>query len=111
MPSIFEPLTSSSYGRTEVLAFAGELDLATAPQFEAYFEALDLDGRDDVVLDAARISFVDSTGLRSILRISERCRRNGCSFRVDSPSTQLRKLLELTGTGAVLLSDAGAGNL
>ena len=53
--------------RTETgLAVGGELDLATTPQLS---EALDeaTAGEGDIVLDVSELTFIDSTGLRTLL--------------------------------------------
>ena len=50
-----------------VLALAGELDCATAPSLESALDELLAAGWDDVVLDVARLAFVDSTGLVAVL--------------------------------------------
>jgi anti-sigma B factor antagonist len=67
---------------------AGELDMATTPQLESMCDGLD----SLVALDLSRVRFIDSTGLRSLVRIRER--REGMVL--VAPSVAVRRLLSLT---------------
>lgn len=83
-------------GRT-CLRVAGELDLATA---EALDEALTnaLSCADSVVLDLSELTFMDSTGLASIIAGLGRAGGHGAVLEIASPlPPQPHKLLELTG--------------
>ncbi len=73
-----------------LLAPAGELDIATVPLLEASYEELE-HGR--VLLDLSGISFIDSTGLQLLLRLSER--NAGRLEIIGSPA--LDRLLQITG--------------
>ena len=50
-----------------VVGLAGELDLATAPALVAELEALRGGDAGRVVIDAARLSFIDSSGLNALV--------------------------------------------
>lgn len=75
-----------------VVVADGELDLATAPQLERRLG--ELSGR--LVLDLRRLDFIDSTGLRLLLRTEERSRRDGLDLRL-APGPAAQRLIELTG--------------
>jgi anti-sigma B factor antagonist len=65
-PTGFSISTSEQGARTVVLV-RGELDLATAPALEqAVTEGLDAGG--EVVVDLRELTFMDSTGLRVLVR-------------------------------------------
>jgi anti-sigma B factor antagonist len=65
-PTGFAISTSEQGGRTVVLV-QGELDLATAPQLEEVVTER-LAAGDEVVLDLRELAFMDSTGLRVLVR-------------------------------------------
>ena len=89
------------------LLLRGELDLATAPGLETPVLGLCREGVSAVELDLSRLTFMDSTGLRAVLRAQELCAEHGCDFLVIPGSGQVQRLLELTGTTDVLpLADA-----
>lgn len=75
------------------LAAAGELDIATASRLEGILLAL----KGLVVLDLREIDFIDSTGLRLLLRADARARRDGTDLRLLCGDA-VRRLLQLTGT-------------
>jgi anti-anti-sigma factor len=90
-------LISDSHGAAHVLRVRGEIDLATAPGLE---EALAPAGAQPsclVVVDLTQCSFIDSSGLRSLLRAQERLRRAGSIVAVAGLQPNVRKVFELTG--------------
>jgi anti-anti-sigma factor len=85
-------------GATATFALAGELDLASVGALDAACDEGRLDGSSgDVVVDLSRLAFVDSTGTRGILRLSERCTRGGLELKVVAGPPAVQKALELTG--------------
>ena len=75
---------------------AGELDQATAPELSGpLMEAAESDG-DSVLIDFKECEFIDSTGLAVLVAAHERI-RDGRSFSICCASTQVRRLLEITG--------------
>jgi anti-anti-sigma factor len=84
-------------GGRVVLALLGELDMASADRLQ---QAVDDDARPtdtSVVLDLEGLQFIDSTGLRVILRALERCRGRGQEFAITRGSPQVQRLLSITG--------------
>lgn len=49
-----------------------------------------------VVLDCSDVTFMDSSGIRTIVAESERHDANGGTLKVANPSAVVRRLLELT---------------
>jgi anti-sigma B factor antagonist len=83
-------------GRTTTVACAGELDMSTAGRFlEAVREACQ--GRPERLrLDLSGVEFVDSTGLRSLLRARDGASAAGAAVELAA-SAQLQRLLDLSG--------------
>jgi anti-sigma B factor antagonist len=102
----FEVQQSVRDGR-HTLLLIGELDLAVAAGLEATVLGLCGEGVSAVELDLSRLTFMDSTGLRAVLRAQELCAEHGYDFLVIPGSGQVQRLLELTGTTDVLpMADA-----
>ena len=94
-------------GRCEVIELAGELDMATAPHLEAVLDRM-LVIPDQIVVDVERLTFIDSSGLRLLLRASQlvegRIRLRGCS-------QQITKVFDISGlTSAFTLEEATAAS-
>jgi anti-sigma B factor antagonist len=49
-----------------------------------------------IVVDLAELTYVDSTGLGALVRLSVSARQHGCEFRLLHLGKQLRNLLKLT---------------
>ncbi|MDQ2943743.1 MAG: STAS domain-containing protein [Candidatus Dormibacteraeota bacterium] len=79
-----------------VVAPTGRLDVAGAPTLkEAIGEALK-NGQPRVVIDMEGISFVDSTGLGSVIAALKQIRSSQGDLRLAAPNQQVRVVLELT---------------
>ena len=59
------------------LALIGELDLSTVDQVEEELRKVEDGGAETVVLDLTSLSFLDSTGLRTIVTADQRARKSG----------------------------------
>ena len=78
------------------LAISGDLDLVTVDQFAAAIdEALSTEPH-EVVLDLAGVSFIDSAGIKGMVKLANRCRSMGASLTTINASAQARRVLELT---------------
>ncbi|HEX2411370.1 MAG TPA: STAS domain-containing protein [Solirubrobacteraceae bacterium] len=102
---------SASYGIADrpevdgiaVLALVGELDLAAAPLLRARIEQAGT-GR-ALVIDFARVTFVDSAVLKELLRARGELAANGVRLVLAGVPMPVRRLLDLTRTSE-LFEDA-----
>jgi anti-sigma B factor antagonist len=85
--------------RRAVVSLAGELDLATVAEAGSAFDALRLDGCEEIVADVGGLSFIDSQGLQLLMRLQLDARESGWSFRLAGSSHAVRRLLDLTELG------------
>jgi anti-anti-sigma factor len=74
----------------------GDIDLAGGPLLEAAI--LRRESSEPVVIDLAKVEFIDSSGLRSLLGASRRASDRGTSVVLRRPSTGVVRLLAITGT-------------
>jgi len=83
-------------GGATIVAPTGRLDVAGAPALkDAISEALK-NGQPRVVLDMEGVSFVDSTGLGSVIAALKQIRSSQGDLRLAAPNQQVRVVLELT---------------
>src|SRR5688572_373686 len=77
-----QPFTVSSrqLGATAVVIPEGELDLAGVGRFEDAVDSAVTDGADRVVIDLRNLTFMDSSGLRSMVMIDARAESDGFAF-------------------------------
>ena len=79
-----------------VIAPTGRLDVAGAPALKEAVAEVVKDGRQHVVIDMEGVSFVDSTGLGSVIAALKQVRGSQGELRLAAPNQQVRVVLELT---------------
>jgi anti-anti-sigma factor len=79
-----------------VVAPTGRLDVAGAPALKDAISELAKDGPQKVVIDMEGVSFVDSTGLGSVIAALKQVRGTQGELRLAAPNQQVRVVLELT---------------
>ena len=83
------------------LRLGGALDLATVPKLEAELARLTREAR-RLILDLSTLQFMDSTGLRCMLKLDAESRRDGFSLALVPGPPAVQRVFEITGTAAVL---------
>jgi anti-anti-sigma factor len=79
------------------LALHGDLDLASAEVFEGRVRDLLEAGAMLVVIDVSGVNFVDSAGLRSLIKVDQLAASHDAVIKLEGLTPTLRRLLELTG--------------
>ena len=75
----------------------GELDLDSVHHVETALEALRGDGCPEVVLDLRGLTFMDSTGLRLVIRWDTAAREGGFRFAIVPGRDVVQRVFRLTG--------------
>lgn len=92
-------------GDRAVLTFSGELDVYVAHRFRDALVDLAEAGTCHLDLDLRGVTFLDSHGLSVLLHARKRAVRAGGSLRVVGLSPQVERVLDTTGTRALLLGE------
>ena len=81
---------------------SGDIDVAGGPILDAAIieQENGLDGSSSIVVDLTDVTFIDSSGLRSLLGASRRAGERSGAVVLRSPSPAVQRLLEITGTTA-----------
>jgi anti-sigma B factor antagonist len=75
----------------------GELDLDTAPALEQELASVREQGTSRLVLDLRRLTFMDSTGLRLVIRWDTAGREEGFDFAIVPGPDVVQRVIRLTG--------------
>jgi anti-sigma B factor antagonist len=77
----------------------GELDLATAPELEEKVLAAVREADRVVILDLRELTFMDSTGVRTIVAAHKAAGENGTDLRVIRPRSDnpVTRVIEISG--------------
>ena len=77
--------------------------MAGCDEFDAVVRMLGADGLREIVIDLSELTFIDSSGIRSLLDSKRRADAQGVALVVRGPENgQVRQVLKLTGVDHVL---------
>jgi anti-sigma B factor antagonist len=89
-------------GGWHTLRLSGELDLVSTQLLDdaiAHVDAITIDG---ITLDLGKVEFIDSTGVRAVLTLRERCRQRGTEFQIVPGPPAVQRVFDVTGLCDVL---------
>jgi anti-anti-sigma factor len=84
-------------GDLTILIVRGELDAYSAPTLDAAFDQALADGAQHLVLDLTEVGFIDSSGLRSMIRARKEVDNAPGALRIRNPQPATVRLLDITG--------------
>lgn len=95
-------------GRAAVLAMSGDLDLLSAPElYQRGAQALA--DRRKLILDMSRVTFCDSSGFNTLLRLRRRAEEADVGLVLAALPNQVRRLLVLSGAEMMFTTTASLG--
>lgn len=94
--SILNVEIESANGRARV-ALSGELDISSAGRVEDELTALQAQSPELLVLDLRALEFMDSTGLRLIVRADEAARAGGTRFVIVRGPEPVQRVFQIVG--------------
>lgn len=99
----FELAVEPGNGRTTFVP-RGELDLATAPELEEQVLGAIRAADREVVLDLRELTFMDSTGVRTIVAAHQEAERSGAALRLVRPprESSVARVIEISGIDEAL---------
>ena len=80
-----------------VVIIRGEVDLATASDLESCVQRAFADQPSSIVLDLEAMTFIDSSGLRVLVALTNDARSRGATLALRNTPRHARRVLELTG--------------
>jgi anti-sigma B factor antagonist len=95
-----QPLSISSERRGDVhrVAPSGELDIATVASLERVLAEVEASDAGTIVLDLTGLRFIDSTGLRLVIELNDRCGGAAGRLRVVADGAPaVERLLDIVG--------------
>lgn len=80
-----------------IVEVRGEVDVYSHARLRQYLEALYARGARSLVIDAAGIEFIDSSGLGVLVGAYKRSNRRGGFLLVAAPCPRVARMLQITG--------------
>lgn len=90
-------VTATSLEGTRVIAIAGDVDLSSVADVQAHIDAAFAAGHSFLVIDLARVAFLDSAALHTLFRALHRARRVGGDIAVVCLDPSVRRVLDVFG--------------
>lgn len=87
----------SSPGEALTVTVRGDVDLATAPDLESTIREAFAKSPSSLVLDLAGLTFIDSSGLRALVAVSNEARSRDVAIALRSVPRHAQRVLEMTG--------------
>lgn len=79
-----------------ILELSGEIDINTSPQVRKAFDQLIKDQRKKILLNFTQVTYIDSSGLATLVEMLQRLKRFGGGLRLCNLSEKVRALFEIT---------------
>ena len=96
-------IATSIDGTTARVTLAGELDLDGVESVTSALTGLAREGATTVLVDASGLTFLDSSGLRALLSGRQALGDVDVPLIIEHASPAVERVLEITGTRALLL--------
>jgi anti-sigma B factor antagonist len=103
-------ISAAAVDGIKVLCLAGELDMATVPEFaDALTATLRSGGTSDIMVDLAALTFLDAAGLTAFVRAHGIARRSGRALLARNPRDEVDTVLRITDVADLLqIADIGS---
>ena len=74
----------------------GEIDINTSPQVKKAFDKIIGDKKEKIIVNLKDVSYVDSSGLATLVEILKGLRTYGGKLKLTNLSTKIKSLFEIT---------------
>jgi anti-anti-sigma factor len=99
-------ISSRRNGAHVVVELVGELDLHGSDRLAVEVQQALREPLEVLELDATRLTFADSAGLRAVLLARTEAESSGAAFRISAVSPPVGRVIEIAGLGDLLLPAA-----
>ncbi|MEY9858487.1 anti-anti-sigma factor [Catenulispora sp. GAS73] len=97
-------------GQAVTVTVAGDVDLAAADTLWSVLDEYVHAGA-QVVVDCSRVAFLDSMGLRTLIRAQHKAGASGARLTLAAPSEAVLRVLQLAGVAELFVLDiSGSGS-
>jgi anti-anti-sigma factor len=86
-----------------VIAAEGRIDTVTSTRFEAYCVAAIDAGARRLVLDFAKLIYISSAGLSSVLAVAKHAAHSGGTFAISGLSGMVKEIFSISGFDGIVL--------
>ena len=84
-------------GADSVLTVRGDIDLASAPDFETSLRTALDQSPSSITIDLTGLTFIDSSGLRVLVSLSKEAQSRGATLGLRNVPRHAQRVLDITG--------------
>jgi len=107
---VFEAQVEPGHDGMVVVRVAGEIDMAVDALLENVLcGAANDDGARHVIVDMARVEFLDSSGIHALVRGYRAATETGATFAIRNAGSMVLRVLRITGVAEIFGLDGVAG--
>ncbi|HEX4814487.1 MAG TPA: STAS domain-containing protein [Nonomuraea sp.] len=85
-----------------LIIVAGEVDATTSEELESYIDRVRRRLGDHLIFEVSRLTFLDSSGLATLLAAATLARAHGAGVHLVAPRPRVGRLLDITGSWQTL---------
>ncbi|MBU2102811.1 MAG: STAS domain-containing protein [Candidatus Omnitrophota bacterium] len=74
----------------------GEVNITTSPELRKAFEKIIHDNQKKIIIDFTQVTYIDSSGLATLIEMLQRLRKIGGSLRLANMSQKVKNVFEIT---------------
>jgi anti-sigma B factor antagonist len=93
---------SETRGATRVVTIVGELDVFTTPRLRGALDEAFLSGPEEIVIDLAAVTFLDSTCIHALVSANRRARTAGVSLSIVPAAAPVHRAFAIAGVDGLL---------
>jgi anti-anti-sigma factor len=90
-------IDNATSGAECVVTVRGDIDLASAPDFESSLRTAVEASPSTITIDLAALTFIDSSGLRVLVSLSKEAQSRGATLRLRNVPRHAQRVLDITG--------------
>ncbi|MFO7985647.1 MAG: STAS domain-containing protein [Desulfatiglandaceae bacterium] len=85
-----------------IAAVNGRIDAVTAPEFERQLNDWVAQGRSDLLMDLNGLDYISSAGLRSMLGIAKKLKKDGRALMLCSLTDTVKEVFDISGFNTII---------
>ena len=89
-------ITEDKHDDVTVCMIEGEINITTSPDLRKAFDALIKNNVGKVVVDLTNVSYIDSSGLATLVEMFQRLKKIGGRLRFAGMNQKIRSIFEIT---------------
>jgi anti-sigma B factor antagonist len=89
-------ITQEKCNDVTVCNVEGEINITTSTELRKNFDALLRDKVNKVIVDLTAVSYIDSSGLATLIELFQRLKKTGGHMRFTGMSQKIRNIFEIT---------------